>query len=198
MTGLQDTQRICQGQSLKRADPTQECVNSIIRQAMDLADIGPEDLMALAQTNIPVEPGPGQAIGFPIPNIGADEFLAFVQVYRRVFASTPHVPEADLNWDPIVLYRTALGLTIAAHAAMFAGQSLMQFTMGKSDFLTDLKLEDLACPKDIICTMNDCKGQVEKTDFGTGEVSADMPIQPICYTVRDQTFHQTTSTDMRS
>jgi hypothetical protein len=188
MTGLQETQRICQGQSLKRADPTQECVDRILRQAMDLADIGPQDLLALAPANLPVDPGQGQPIGFPIPSIGVDEVLVYVQIYRRVVASTRQAPEEDLNWHPVALYRTAVALTIASHAVMFAGQSLLNIAVSKDDLVTNLKKEDLLCAKDLVCLLDDCQGQKEIKNPLTGTISTTTTklMTPICTTVSIQ------------
>jgi hypothetical protein len=47
MTGLQETQRICKGQNMKRADTT-ECAQRILRHAIDLADTRPGGFMQLA------------------------------------------------------------------------------------------------------------------------------------------------------
>jgi len=183
MTGLQETQQICQGQNLKRADPTEECVRNILRHAADLADTGPENLMALAQANNPVEPVAGQFIGFPIPSISIGESVAFVQLYRQVSSATAPVPQADQNWNPSVLTKSALGLTIAVHASMFAGQTLAELIVSKNDIINDLKEEDLACAKDLICTLNNCQGQKELTHPITGVVSAKVPLTPTCLTV---------------
>ncbi|KAI4636221.1 hypothetical protein J4E83_001175 [Alternaria metachromatica] len=155
MTGLQETQQICQGQDLKRADTTEECIERILRHAMDLADTGPDNLMALAQANIPIEPAVGQAIGFPIPDISIGESVVIVRLYRQVFTATAPAPQPDLNWDPSVLARSALSLAIAAHAAMLVGQTLLDIFVSKSDIITDLKEEDLTCAKDLICTLDD-------------------------------------------
>ncbi|KAI4689755.1 uncharacterized protein J4E84_003935 [Alternaria hordeiaustralica] len=184
MTGLQETQQICQGQNLKRADPTEECIERILRHAMDLADTGPDNLMALAQANIPIEPAAGQAIGFPIPSISIGDSIAIVRVYRQVFSATGQTPEADQNWDPFALANSALGLTIAAHAAMLVGQTLVDIFLSKSDIITDLKEEDLMCAKDLICTMEDCQGQREVTDPFTRMISSEIPTTPTCLTPR--------------
>jgi hypothetical protein len=45
-----------------------------------------------------------------------------------------------------------MGLTIAAHAAMFVGQSLLDVYVDK---------DKLACPKEMLCTSTDCSGQDE-------------------------------------
>ncbi|OWY46231.1 hypothetical protein AALT_g2214 [Alternaria alternata] len=185
MTGLQETQQICQGQNLKRADPTEECVRNILRHAMDLADTGPENLMALAQANNPVEPVAGQFIGFPIPSISIGESVAFVQLYRQVSSATAPVPQADQNWNPSVLTKSALGLTIAVHASMFAGQTLAELIVSKNDIINDLKEEDLACAKDLICTLNNCQGQKELIHPITGVVSAKLPLTPTCLTPKN-------------
>ena len=183
MTGLQETQQICQGQDLKRADTTEECIERILRHAMDLADTGPDNLMALAQANIPIEPAVGQAIGFPIPDISIGESVVIVRLYRQVFTATAPAPQPDLNWDPSVLARSALSLAIAAHAAMLVGQTLLDIFVSKSDIITDLKEEDLTCAKDLICTLDDCKGQDEVTERLNWMVSSSTPSTPICRTV---------------
>jgi hypothetical protein len=183
MTGLQQTQQKCLGQSLKRADTAEDCIRRILRHAIDLADSGPEDLMALTQANIPVEPAAGQAISFPIPSISIGESVAFIQLYRQLFSVTGPTPQADENWDPSVLTRSAIGLTIAAHAAMFAGESLLELFVSKEDVVNDLKKEDLACATDLICPLDDCQGQKEVTDPITGRVSAEAPLTPTCLTV---------------
>jgi hypothetical protein len=99
MIGLQDTQQTCQGQNLKRADPNEECIKIILRHAMDLADGGPEDLLALAQANIPVEPGVNKPIDFPIPSISIGGSVVFVQLYWQMFSAIAQAPQVDQNWD---------------------------------------------------------------------------------------------------
>jgi hypothetical protein len=183
MTGLQETQQICKDQKLKRADTTEECIKRILHHAMDLVDTGPENLMALAQANIPMEPAAGQPIGFPIPDISIGDSIAFIQVYRQIFSATAQAPQIDQNWDPSVLIKSAVGLTIAAHAAMFAGQGLLQIFVSKNDIVTDLREEDLACAKDLICTTDDCQGQKEVTDPLTRMISSEVPLTPTCLTV---------------
>lgn len=183
MTGLQETQQICQGQSFKRADPTEECIERILHHAMSLVDTGPDDLMALAQANVPIEPAAGQAIGFPIPNIYIGESVAFVRMYRQMSSATATTPQADQNWDPSLLARSALGLTIAAHAVMFTGQALMELFVGKDDVIKDFKEEDLACPKDLICTSVNCQGQKEVINPLTGDTISKPPSTPTCLTV---------------
>jgi hypothetical protein len=150
---------------------------------MDLADSGPEDLLALAQANIPIEPAVGQPIGFPIPSISIGNSIAFVQLYRQVFSATAQTPQVDQNWDPSVLIKSAVGLAIAAHAAMLAGQTLLDIFVSKSGIVTNIKKEDLACAKDLICILDDCQGQKEVTDPETGTISAKAPLTPTCLTV---------------
>jgi proline racemase len=144
--------------------------------------------MELVQANLPIEPAAGQAIGFPIPNIRIGDSVAFIQLYREVFSATASARQADQNWDPAVLTRSAVGLTIAAHAAMLASQTLFEIFVRKSDIVTDLKKEDLACAKDLICILDDCQGQKEVTDPATGMISAEAPLTPTCLTV-SQTTH---------
>ncbi|KAJ4377484.1 hypothetical protein N0V83_000309 [Neocucurbitaria cava] len=172
MTGIKDTQEKCKGQSLKRADNVQECLRRVQRHGMDLADVGPSNLLQLSQRNIPARPGPVQPIGFPIPNLAANGVLLLIPVYHVVYEHAPRAPNADQGWDPSILAKSAIGLTVAAHAAMFAGQSMLEIWVDKDKLVTNLKEDDLACPKDVICVSDDCKGQEEGKNVGA--------MTPIC------------------
>jgi hypothetical protein len=138
---------------------------------MDLADVGPANLLQLAQQNIPARPGAGQAVAFPIQNLALDTVLVIIPVYHIVAYNAPQVPDAG-GWDPAILAKSALGLTIAAHAAMFVGQSLAEIWVDKDKLVTNLKEEDLACPKDILCIADDCKGQDDGKEL--------VDVTPIC------------------
>jgi len=73
-----------------------------------------------------------------------------------------HTPSPTLNsqgWDPVILARSALGLTIAAHAAIFAGQSFLNIYVDKDKLIRDMKPDKLACPKEMLCTSPNCGGQ---------------------------------------
>lgn len=162
MTGLAGTQDLCKGRlNIKRADLVEECLQHIQRHAIDLADVGPANLMQVAQQNIPAAPAAGQAIGFPIENIAAQGTALIVPVYRVIYQHAPRRPNFDRGWDPIVLATSATALAVAAHAAMFVGDSLREVWVSKDKLVTDLKEDKLACPKDIICVADDCLGQTE-------------------------------------
>ncbi|KAF1836060.1 hypothetical protein BDW02DRAFT_596727 [Decorospora gaudefroyi] len=182
MTGLEETQKKCKGQSLKGSDPTRECAERILRHAMDLSDTGPANLLALAQSNIPGEPAAGKAIGFPIPDITLDDFLAFIQVYRRFFEAKKPAPKDGQEWDPIICYKSAVGLTIALHAVASAGQGLQDIYIDKNDLVNDFKVEKLACPNDLVCLSQDCQGQKPDTVFLTDQVIGETRYSrtPIC------------------
>jgi len=178
MTDLKATQDICRGKNIKRADDAvQECLRSIQRHAMDLADVGPSNLMQVAQQNIPARPAVGQAIGFPIENLAAEGTALVVPVYRVIYEHRPRRPNFDLGWSPGVLAAGAVGLTVAAHAAMYAGDSIREIWVSKDKLVTDLKEENLTCPKDKLCVADDCKGQNE----GVNDIG---PIEPYCKKVR--------------
>ncbi|KAF2826892.1 hypothetical protein CC86DRAFT_381953 [Ophiobolus disseminans] len=162
MTGIKATQDLCKGRlNIKRADLVEECLKHIQRHAIDLADVGPSNLMQIAQQNIPAAPAAGQAIGFPIENLASQGTVLIIPVYRIIFEHRPRRPNFDLGWDPLVLATGATALTVAAHAVMFAGDSLREIWVNRDKLVTDLKEDKLACPKNIICVADDCLGQYE-------------------------------------
>jgi hypothetical protein len=177
MTGLQETQRICKNKSIKHApDTIAECLRRIQRHSMDLADTGPANILQVAQHNLPARPGPGQAISFPIENIMvADGVILLIPVYRLIYAHVPSVPATNQGWDSALLAKSALGITIAAHAAMFAEQSLVDIYISKDKLVADLKEDKLSCPKDILCTADTCRGQKEDEN-----ISGQTPMSPMC------------------
>ena len=183
MTGILETQEKCKDQNLKRADNLQDCLRHIQRHGMDLADVGPSNLLQLAPRNIPARPGPGQAVAFPIQNMASNGVLLLIPVYHVVFEHSPQPASNDGGWDAGILAKSAMAVTIAAHAAMFAGQSMLEIWIDKDKLVENLKEEDLACRKDIICLMDDCKGQEEpKSILGEG-LQPVIPMTPICTTV---------------
>jgi hypothetical protein len=164
MTGLQDTQRIC------KAQPIEECLRHIQRHAIDLADGGPSNLLQIAQQNIPARPATGQAIGLPIENVATEGVTLIITVYRAIFEHAPRRPEFDMGWDPIVLAKSAAAIAIAAHAAMFVGDSLLDIYVPKEKILTDFKEDRLVCQKDMLCITEECCGQEENNSF-KGEIA---------------------------
>lgn len=63
---------------------------------------------------------------------------------------------------------------------MFARQTLPEQIVSKDGIVNDLKEEDLACAKDLICTIVNCQDQNEVKDPGTGIVSAKVLLQYSC------------------
>jgi hypothetical protein len=55
-----------------------------------------------------------------------------------VFEHAPQALNADQGWDPAILAKSAMGLTIDAHAAMFAGQSIVKIS--KKEILPVLEI----------------------------------------------------------
>lgn len=188
MTGLKKTQDICKDQSLKRADTTEECLRHIQRHAMDLADVGPSNLMQIAQANIPMRPAAGQAIGFPVENIAAEGVALVVPVYRVVYQHRPRRPNFDLGWDPYILATGATALAIAAHAVMFVGTNLLEIWVSQDKLVDDLSEDKLACPKDLVCIMDDCLGQKEGSNYRAGE-------RPYCKKVKLNIFASEVNAD---
>ncbi|KAH7413561.1 hypothetical protein DE146DRAFT_749767 [Phaeosphaeria sp. MPI-PUGE-AT-0046c] len=170
ITGIKETQHICKDQNIKRADNLQECLRHLQRHAMDLADVGPSDLIQLAPQNIPTMPGQGQAISFPIADFAADGIILLIPVYRSIREQSP-MPVNEQGWDPAILGKSAMALTIAAHVAMFAGQSLLDIWIEKDQLVTDLKPESLSCRKELICSDDDCKAQEVGKDLDNWDVS---------------------------
>lgn len=183
MTGMQQTQKICKDQTFKRADNLQECLRRIRRHGIDLSTTGTSNLLQLIPRNLPARPGPGQSIGFPIQNMGTSGALLFIPVYHVIFEHIPRAPGVDGNWDPIILAKSAMGITIAAHAAMFAGQSLLKIWVDKDKLVYGLKEEDLACPKDLVRLMDNRKGQEERKSLLGLKTKPDLPVTPICKVV---------------
>jgi hypothetical protein len=159
ITGIQETQNICKGQDVKRADGVQECLQHIQRHAMDLADVGPSNLLQIAQQNIPVRPADGQAIGFPIETLAAEGIPILIPVYRVIYEHAPRRPDFDMGWDPVILAKSAAAIAIAAHAAMFVGESILEIWISKDKVTYDLKEDRLSCPKDLLCVADECLGQ---------------------------------------
>jgi hypothetical protein len=171
MTGLQDTQWICKDQLLKRADTIEECLRHIQRHAIDLADGGPSNLLQIAKQNIPARPAAGQAIGLPIENLATEGMMLIIPVYRTIFEHAPRRPEFDMGWDPIALAKSAAAIAIAAHAAMFVGESLLEIYVPKEKILTDFKEDRLVCQKDMLCIMEECGGQEDNNSLN-GEIAS--------------------------
>jgi hypothetical protein len=161
MTGIKETQDICKGQSLKRADTVQECIQHIQRHAMDLADVGPSNLLQLAQQNIPAQPAAGQSIGVAVANMATDGIPLIIPVYRVMHEHAPARAPVDAGWDPVALVKSATAIAIAAHAALVIGGSAVEIWISKDKLVTDLKEDKLACPKNMLCISDDCKGQTE-------------------------------------
>jgi hypothetical protein len=178
MTGMHETQNICKGKDIKRADGVQECLQHIQRHAMDLADAGPSDLLQLAQQSIPMRPGPGQAIGFPVENLATEGIPLLIPVYRVIYENRVRRPDFDMGWDPLVLAKSATAIAIAAHIALSISENIVEIWISKDKLVTNLKEEKLACPKDVLCVADECSGQVEGKDM------ADIGVDPYCKKVR--------------
>jgi hypothetical protein len=126
MTGIKETQEICKGQSLKRVDNVQECIQHIQRHAMDLADVGPANLLQLAQQNIPSQPAADQAIGVAVGNLATEGIPVIIPVYRVMHEHAPARPPVDAGWDPVALGKSATAIAIAARAALVIGGSAVE------------------------------------------------------------------------
>jgi hypothetical protein len=161
MTGIKETQTICKGQTLRRADSLAECLQHIQRHAMDLADAGPANLLQLAQQDIPAQPAAGQAIGLAMGNLATDGIPLIIPVYRVLHEHAPQRAPANTGWDPAALVKSAAAVAIAAHVAHVVGEKIVEIWIPKDKLFKDLKEETLACPKNILCVSDECKGQEE-------------------------------------
>jgi hypothetical protein len=170
---------VCKGQDVKRADTLDECLQRIQRHAMDLAGGGSSSLVQIAPQNIPRPPGPGQAIDFPVYNLAYGGIVVLIPVYRSMQMNSPATVPNDQGWDPAILAKSAVAVTIAAHVAMFAGTRLLDLGVDKEELIRDLKPERLSCPKDLVCTAEDCQGQEDG-------VAIDMSMSPFCKEVSNR------------
>jgi hypothetical protein len=185
MTGIKDTQNICKGQSLRRADSLAECLEHIQRHAMDLADAGPSNLLQLAQQNIPAQPAAGQAIGLAVGNLATDGIPLIIPVYRVLHEHAPQRAPANTGWDPAALLKSATAVAIAAHTALVIGGNIVEIWISKDKLFTDLKEEKLACPKNILCVSDECKGQEE----GKNLVNTEPYCKKVSFRLVCQVYH---------
>jgi hypothetical protein len=169
MTGMPDIQNKCQGVNAKRADNVQECLRGIERLAMNLADGGPDNLLQVAQQNIPANPGAGQPIAAALPNIAIEGIPLVVPVYRVIYEHAPRRPNFDMGWSPTILATSAAALAIVSSWAFSKPQTLTEIWIDGEKILVDLKEDKLSCPKDVFCIADNCAGQ----DRGNNWVGAD-------------------------
>ena len=67
-----------------------------------------------------------------------------------------------------------MSISIAAKLAFDVGKQI-QVWISKNDISTDIKLDDLLCPEDMLCIAEQCQGQKEGKEIGG--------ITPICTNV---------------
>jgi hypothetical protein len=125
----------------------------------------PEQALQLAARNFPMPVGPGQGIGYPVPvmrNPGEEYVIIGIYhvlyMHRRGAAALVPAPIAD-HLDIPTLVKSALGLTILMHAVMHAGQVVMELWIPQSAVKTDINIDELTCPKEILCFNDACGAQ---------------------------------------
>jgi hypothetical protein len=176
MMGVEAVIDACAGQDLlytqvsrarrhsKRAE-LQECIRQIAAMVPDFMDSVPEQALQLAAQNFPMPVGPGQAIGYPVPvmrNPGGEYVI--IGVYHVAFmhrrgAAAPVPAPTTSQFDIPTLVKSALGLTILMHAVMHAGQVAMELWIPQSAVKTDINIDELTCPKEILCFDDACGAQ---------------------------------------
>ncbi|KAF2006485.1 hypothetical protein P154DRAFT_481232 [Amniculicola lignicola CBS 123094] len=153
--GSDENAQKCAGQR-KRADVTEACARAIRNTAEALFNAAPEGALAVAQQNLPRRPAPGGALRLPVQNFVLVEVPIVVILAHRV------VPMQVIEeFDALGLAQASLAVTLAAHALMFAGSTLLEIWIPKDQLASELKEEDFACPKDLICIDESCGAQEE-------------------------------------
>ncbi|KAF2023189.1 hypothetical protein EK21DRAFT_118998 [Setomelanomma holmii] len=161
MTGGQEAQKTCQGQTLRRADTVEACIQSIERLAMNLANDGPDNLLPVAQQNVPVRPAPGQHVAVGVANLTAEGVPLIVPLYRVVYEHAPRRPNFDLPFSPLALATSAAAIAITTLWVLYIPQSLTEVWIDGEKILVDLNEDKLSCPKNILCAADECLGQAE-------------------------------------
>ncbi|KAH7079685.1 hypothetical protein FB567DRAFT_449769 [Paraphoma chrysanthemicola] len=165
MTGLAEAQDKCQGVKTKRVDNVQECLRSIERLAVNLADGGPDNLLQVAQQNMPANPGAGQPIAAAIPNLAIDGIPLVIPVYRVMYEHGPRRPNFDMGWSPAILATSGLAVAIVYNWATAKPQTLTEIWIDGEKVMSDLTDQKLACPKDLFCIKDNCAGQEREKNW---------------------------------
>ncbi|KAH5350513.1 hypothetical protein HBI48_165330 [Parastagonospora nodorum] len=178
MLGVQNVVDSCKGYDLfrpqnsrmRRADTLEDCLRQVANMVPDLMETIPEDAVQLAEQFIPQVPAPGQAIQFPVQNAIVEGVHVVAISYRiirvRVGGGTPPAPGGQASGFSMRSFlHSNLGYAIVASAAMGAGQLVADIWIPKSAVSTDIKEDEFACPKDILCIEDECGAQKDNEEI---------------------------------
>jgi hypothetical protein len=167
----------------KRANTIEECLRQLNNFNADWIEAVPQNALQLAPQNFPNQPGPGQAVDFPVQGTMVDGVQVVVTTYhvmmqhRRIVQAAP-VPVQGLDLN--VLAVAAVGLTILTHAIMFAGQVGLKVVLPQSAISRDIRDDDFSCPKDILCINDACGAQKSGSEIAQRNAYCTKVCYPDC------------------
>ncbi|KAH5075895.1 hypothetical protein HBH95_126740 [Parastagonospora nodorum] len=178
MLGVQSVVDSCKGYDLfrprnsrvRRADTVEDCLRQVANMIPDLMETIPEDAVQLADQFIPQAPAAGQAIQFPVQNAMVEGVHVVAISYRiirvRVGGRNPAGPGGQApGFSMRSFLHSNLGYAILASAAMSAGQLVADIWIPNSAVSTDIKEDEFACPKDILCVDEECGAQEDNKEI---------------------------------
>ena len=174
MLGIQDLVDACQGYDLfnpqlsrvsrgKRADTIEQCLEQVARFVPGFMEGIPENAVQLAQRNFPAQPGPGQAIGFPVQNIMVQDVYVVVIPYHALRAHMMPAPVPRFYVPAFV--SSAVGWAIVSFVVMHAGQMALDIWLPQNAVSTDITEDAFACPEDILCIEDACGAQEDDVEI---------------------------------
>lgn len=148
----------------------QNCLNKVRDFVPRLIGGAPLGTIKMAKPNVPLLPGPGQPIDYPFPKVplpGSQESLASA-IYRNTISQMQ--PRPDLKpeillrteIDAQVLSEVALGEILMDEAIRHDGRIALDLRVKLATMTRKLTEEEFKCPKDILCLVSDCRGQIEE------------------------------------
>ncbi|KAH5421018.1 hypothetical protein HBI46_082250 [Parastagonospora nodorum] len=178
MLGVQSIVDSCKGYDLfhpqnsrvRRAETLEDCLRQVANMVPDLMETIPEDAVQLAEQFIPQIPASGQVIQFPVQNALVEGVHVVAISYRiirvRVGGGNPPAPGGQAPGFSVRSFlHSNLGYAIVASAAMGAGQLVADIWIPKSAVSTDIKEDEFACPKDILCVDKECEAQEDNKEI---------------------------------
>ncbi|KAF1954802.1 hypothetical protein CC80DRAFT_475507 [Byssothecium circinans] len=181
MLGIDRLVESCKGYDLlspqrnqkKRANTLEQCWKDLSDMTSNFLETAPEGALQLAPQNFPAQPAPGGAIGYPVQNVVIEQVHLIIVPYHilRAHMRARGAPAAPPPTVPLpqfhvpTLVRSALGMTILSHAAMFAGQVALDIFVSKDAVSTELKEDEFTCPNEILCIDGDCGAQQQDETF---------------------------------
>jgi hypothetical protein len=153
-----------------RVNTLEQCTDMLERFTANFVKSA-ENILELAPRSMPAQPGPGKAIGFPIQKLRAHDIYVVTGIYRAVHATMGRSkgaisaqPAAEQFHIP-TLVRSTLGLTIVLSAVMAKGELALDLWAPQSAVSTDIKEDEIACPKDIVCIEEVCGAQRDDVEL---------------------------------